>query len=374
MRTVFRAQAAEARLVLALCWAVLLLGVVAAWLPLGSVSGDEVAGHLAAAVLATAAAALFARLQLSVCRGGEALRQPWLAPVVMAFSVVPLAWGTLSPMVVLAWAPALVQRNLRQAVAATALLMVFLVWVFPRSGLAALGGYGDLFFELALYTVVFVTATRLAVLLDGLRFARELLARRRVDAERDRVGRDLHDIMGRTLVAASLRNQAALQALGDRDPAGARLLEQLHDTIGHGQAQLRALTTGPVITRLEDELAASRMLCERLQMALETDVRVPPPGGQASLVAFVVRESITNVLKHSRATRCRIVIAREAGETVVTVSHDGAALRGGTAPQTPDSRLPRAVSEAGGSVETVPRAGWSSTSVVRIPIESVVRS
>lgn len=165
MRTVLRAQAAEARLVLGLCWALLLLGVGSAWSQLGSAEGEPFAGRLATALLASAGAVLFARLQLSVSRGGAALGRRWLAPLVMATSLAPLLWGSASPMLVVAWAAALLQRDLRRSLVSSGLLLAVLVWVFPRSRLAAMGTFADLFFELLLYTVVLVTATRLAVLL-----------------------------------------------------------------------------------------------------------------------------------------------------------------------------------------------------------------
>lgn len=372
MRTVLRAQAAEARLVLGLCWALLLLGVGSAWSQLGSDEGEPFAGRLATALLASAGAVLFARLQLSVSRGGAALGRRWLAPLVMATSLAPLLWGSASPMLVVAWAAALLQRDLRRSLVSSGLLLAVLVWVFPRSRLAAMGTFADLFFELLLYTVVLVTATRLAVLLDELRLTREVLARRRVDAERERVGRDLHDIMGRTLVAASLRNQAALRALGDRDPAGARELERLHDTIGRGQAQLRELTSGPVVTRLDEELETCRMLCERVQIELAVDVRREPPGEQAALVAQVVRQSVTDLLGHSRATRCRIVLDRDDSVTVVTVTNDGSVPREESPASRPAGQLARAVVAAGGSIGTEHASGGLATRTVRLPIRSEV--
>lgn len=199
-----------------------------------------------------------------------------------------------------------------------------------------------------------------------------MLARRRVDAERERVGRDLHDIMGRTLVAASLRNQAALRALGDRDPAGARELERLHDTIGRGQAQLRELTSGPVVTRLDEELETCRMLCERVQIELAVDVRREPPGEQAPLVAQVVRESVTDLLGHSRATTCRIVLDRDDSVTVVTVTNDGSVLRVEPPASRPAGQLARAVVAAGGSIGTEHASGGLTTRTVRLQIRSEV--
>ncbi|NYK65183.1 sensor histidine kinase, partial [Salmonella enterica subsp. enterica serovar Typhimurium] len=63
--------------------------------------------------------------------------------------------------------------------------------------------------------------TKLSTALVELRSSQEEIARLRVDAERHRISRDLHDIIGRTLVATSMRQQAALH-LVDRDPQRAK--------------------------------------------------------------------------------------------------------------------------------------------------------
>ena len=95
--------------------------------------------------------------------------------------------------------------------------------------------------------IVLLTFALLARTLIQLEVSRERLARLSVDEERSRISRDLHDIIGRTLVAVSLRQEAALNLL-DRDVGLARRqLVASGETVREGQAQLRALTHGPMV-------------------------------------------------------------------------------------------------------------------------------
>ena len=164
--------------------------------------------------------------------------------------------------------------------------------------------------------------TRLVVVLDDLMVAREELARSKVDEERHRIARDLHDLMGRALVSASLRSEAALRMV-DRDPEAAKVhLVHLHQVVADGQAQLRQISTGPAITDLETETASARELCERLGIrhTIATHAELNPE--QSQLAAMVLREAITNMLKHSRPKQCWIMARSESQEVVLTVMND----------------------------------------------------
>lgn len=159
---------------------------------------------------------------------------------------------------------------------------------------------------------------------DRLLLAQEEVARLHVDRERERISRDLHDIMGRTLVAVSLRQQAAARLLqiGRADDAATQL-DAAHRIVDDGQATLRALTHGPTIADLSSEIAAARDLCERTGIAWDAQVgEVGTPDAQR-LCAAVLRESVTNMLKYSRPSTCWVRL-RDEGETLaLSVVNDG---------------------------------------------------
>lgn len=219
------------------------------------------------------------------------------------------------------------------AAAAAALVMPRFGWLAALVTLLAgtaltAGGQATPTAQVAIPLISLVVAvglealTRLAQALTDLRVSREQLARLQVDRERNRISRDLHDIVGRTLVAASLRIQAAAQLL-DRDIEGTRAqLERAHQALVDGQADLRRLTSGPITTTLADELKSARALCDRLRIHLTVEASAESVEDSNSLAARVVREGITNMLKHSNARACEVRIAT-APVLDVTITNDG---------------------------------------------------
>lgn len=296
-----------------------------------------VSGQLPRAVagiaLAIAASVIYVVWQLRVVRG--------MVPESTRLHVLVLTGAAAGALVVNdLWAPV--------PLALSAIMLVLPVWRAALAVFVLLVGFGafvaarwdDRFavvvplgiFALALVLYAF---TRLSVVIRELQLTREELARTRVDQERERMQRDLHDMLGRTLVTASLRNQVALRTL-DTDPVATREhLEQLHAVVTDGQARLRAVTSGPVIVSLADEIESATTLCQRLGIQITVDAGELPDGAPERDVGAIVRESITNMLKHSRALHCSVTIRAEVGSvvvTVVTVVNDGA----GAGTQGPD--------------------------------------
>lgn len=360
----FRAQAPEARATLVMCWGLLILMAAGFWLRTFELGAP---GMVGSAVVFTAAVPLFAVVQLHSCRGGEFLRTGWIPPVLLIGAILPAAWGTLSLALALAVAAIALQYRTSTSLLVSLAMTCALVGVLGGTDvLPGISVFAALT-ELAMYSVVLFAVTRLAVLLDDLHLTQEVHARRQIDLERERIGRDLHDLMGRTLVAASLRNQTALRTVGDRDPAMAARLEQLHETISRGQVQLRSLTSGPSIARLDDELDNARMLCERLNIRLATEIHKRPPGPLDALCGLVIRENITNVLKHSRASWCAITVDADGSETVITVTNNGGEPGIGSLDSAADSRVARAVAAAGGRTERRLNGVAIFESIARLP-------
>ncbi|PPI55395.1 sensor histidine kinase [Rathayibacter toxicus] len=165
---------------------------------------------------------------------------------------------------------------------------------------------------------------RLAVVSERLVLSREEVARLRVDEERCRIARDLHDILGRTLVVVSLREQAVLRLL--ERGRSAEAVEQLTASsriLAEGQAALRSLTDGPTIADFQVELRSAQELCERVGIAWEEQVASSGDAATQELAAAILREAVTNMLKHSRPVRCWIHQTEENGALVLTIGNDG---------------------------------------------------
>lgn len=174
-------------------------------------------------------------------------------------------------------------------------------------------------------TWVSYSLIRLSQLVVVLREARRDLARDAVIRERTRVARDLHDLVSSTLSALALQGEACRQLLVS-DPAMARArfgeLARLAERV---RAELLALAAGPAVLRTEDEVAAARSVLESVGVHVEVSVPAAPlpPEVDASLAA-VLREAVTNVVRHSRAVTCTIAITSGAGLVCLRVVNDGA--------------------------------------------------
>ncbi|EGD53470.1 signal transduction histidine kinase [Gordonia neofelifaecis NRRL B-59395] len=140
---------------------------------------------------------------------------------------------------------------------------------------------------------------------------RELNARLAVVAERERVARDVHDILGHSLTVISVKSELAGR-LVDLDPDRAKTeLAELNALAREALAEVRATVGNLRAPELPSVVAAA-------EIALTTagiDADLPDPdscdGVHAELFAWVLREAVTNVVRHSGATRCTVTLTAE---------------------------------------------------------------
>ncbi|MBE2998848.1 sensor histidine kinase [Nocardiopsis sp. HNM0947] len=155
-------------------------------------------------------------------------------------------------------------------------------------------------------------------------------ARLAVSEERLRFSRDMHDLLGHSLSALVVKSELAERVL-ERDPA--RAAEEMTEVQGLARrslSQVRAAVRGYREIDLHAEVEAVRTALAA--NGIRTEVSGVPengvPTGTAATAAWVVREGVTNVLRHSEATECRITFTRAGGDTgdalVVEVGNDRA--------------------------------------------------
>ncbi len=139
---------------------------------------------------------------------------------------------------------------------------------------------------------------------------RELDEQLAVIAERERVARDVHDILGHSLTVITLKSELAGR-LVDIDPDRAKVeLAELHSLSRHALAEVRSTVGGLRTPDLRTELASARtaLTAAEIEADLPTDLADLPPA-RSALFAWVVRESVTNVVRHSGARRCAVDVA-----------------------------------------------------------------
>jgi two-component system sensor histidine kinase DesK len=193
--------------------------------------------------------------------------------------------------------------------------------------------YPQTIFFTCYYAAVVVTggvavygSARLVGILGDLFAARTQLAERALDRERLRVSRDLHDLLGHSLSAVSLKGDLALRLLA-RDPRAARHeIESLTDLARTALRDMRAVAYGQHDVALEAEAESARAVLGAAGISVSCDVRLPglPPALDAAL-AWAVREGATNILRHAVATTCAIRAWRQDGTVRLEIVNDGAA-------------------------------------------------
>ncbi|MBF8184492.1 hypothetical protein ITP53_01770 [Nonomuraea sp. K274] len=181
------------------------------------------------------------------------------------------------------------------------------------------GAYFTLLTGLMVYGV-----SSLATLVDMVHAARGELARVAVVQERLRVARDLHDLLGHDLSAITVKSELAYRLLPG---AAERARQELQDVLAVARrslADVRVVAGGYRPMSLAAELTSA----ESMLVAAEMRVRVRSsveglPESLETVLAVVLREAVTNVLRHSKAQHCVIEATVEAGRVRLSVDNDG---------------------------------------------------
>jgi two-component system sensor histidine kinase DesK len=146
-------------------------------------------------------------------------------------------------------------------------------------------------------------------------------------AERERIGRDLHDLLGHTLSLVALKSELAGK-LVERDPqAAVRELAEVTRVARDALTQVRSAVTGIRAAGVASELASARLLLESDGIEFQYDIApVPLPPEVEMVLAMTLREAVTNVQRHARARNARARLQVEGADAVLTIQDDG---RGG---------------------------------------------
>ncbi|HEY1277734.1 MAG TPA: GAF domain-containing sensor histidine kinase [Thermoleophilaceae bacterium] len=152
------------------------------------------------------------------------------------------------------------------------------------------------------------------------------------DAERRRVGRDLHDGAQQRLMAVGNLLRLAARKLDDDDNEAAEVLRLAGDELGEAHTELRDLARGlhPVALSERGLESAIESLTVGCEMPVSVDVRAGELPEPIELAAyFIVSEALTNASKHAAPSPVRIRVAREDGALALEIADDG---RGGADP------------------------------------------
>jgi two-component system, NarL family, sensor histidine kinase DesK len=143
-------------------------------------------------------------------------------------------------------------------------------------------------------------------------------------AERERIARDLHDVLGHTLSVIALKSQLASK-IAERDPE--RALAEIREVEAIARTtldELREAVSGYRAAGITDELSRARDVLASAGLAVEceaADVRLAP--AHESVLALAIREAVTNVVRHARAHAVRLRLAAVGGACRFEIHDDG---------------------------------------------------
>jgi two-component system sensor histidine kinase DesK len=184
-------------------------------------------------------------------------------------------------------------------------------------------------------------------------------------AERERIARDLHDLLGHTLSVIVLKSELASR-LTATDPARAAVeIRDVERISRDALTQVRAAVRGYRSAGFDGELREAMRALEAAGIQVETSMEPPPLSpAQETVFAMALREAVTNIVRHAHATVCRLTLRRVGRfcEMVVSDNGKGGALDEGSGL----SGMRERVEALGGALE---RDGSHGTQLrIRVPV------
>ena len=247
----------------------------------------------------------------------------------IAYAVIPFNPGG-NTFIIYALAMAAASLPTRTAIWLSSILFVLMAiefwWIMPAPMLAV--GSVSVVAVIGTMVVAGVLFSRTRARRNAeLRLTQDEVRRLATVAERERIGRDLHDLLGHTLSVVAIKSELAGKLL-DRDPVAARAqIREVEDVARQALAQVREAVAGIRAAGFQAELAAARLAL--LSADVRLDQRLAPleiDGALGTVLAMSLREAVTNVLRHAAAQRVEVELGEEGGHLRLLIADDG---RGG---------------------------------------------
>ncbi len=203
----------------------------------------------------------------------------------------------------------------------------------------------------------------------ALRLSHEEVRRLAATAERERIGRDLHDLLGHTLSLITLKMELS-RKLFERDPARAQHeLAEAEQIARDALAQVRSAVTGFRAADMAAEIASAHLLLESSHVHLRHAPPPAMPGWIECGLAMVLREAVTNIARHAQASEAMIALQVEGNAVVLYVADDG---RGGvSASGNGLAGMRERVAALGGSLQIDSPRGGGTRLTVTVPLGDV---
>ncbi|MEU4538370.1 histidine kinase [Streptosporangium sp. NPDC023825] len=324
----------------------LTLGLVLAWVgPLSTLGDPDGQSRLSLLAVGVPGLLVFSVLYVRILQAavaGTGARGEIAASAVVGVILLltqdghPWSWGLLGP----AWASGAVLLMGRSAAITTTAAAIAVSLLLTSPGVDPGPGFTDMFLSphregvlpvLGAYLGVSATAPwanrlqlRFWQVVRAAEEGKEAQARLAVTEERLRFSRDLHDLVGHSLSAIAVKSEVAAKLSGVDAARAAGEMDEVRILARQTLKEIRTAVRGYRTVDLAAELRAMTAVLEAggIRCTLQMP-RDQVPEGAATLLAWVVREGTTNVLRHSSATECRTVMTVRDGSVVLTMTNDG---------------------------------------------------
>ncbi|MGH8290117.1 MAG: sensor histidine kinase [Steroidobacteraceae bacterium] len=143
-------------------------------------------------------------------------------------------------------------------------------------------------------------------------------------AERERIARDLHDVLGHTLSVVVLKSELAGKLMGSDAERARREIGEVEQIARQALSEVRETIRGYRAEGIGAEIARARRTLDAAGVSLDCQadgVRLNP--SHESVLSLVLREAVTNILRHAGASRCRLELAADERRTVLRVEDNG---------------------------------------------------
>ena len=166
--------------------------------------------------------------------------------------------------------------------------------------------------------------TRLSSALRKLHTTQEELACLKVEEERLRMARDLHDLLGHTLSLITLKSKLAGRLVEQEPARAAQEIREVEYVARQALHEVREAVTGYRQPRLANEVDSARQLLEAAGIACSLEyTELELAAASDAVLAWTVREGVTNVIRHSHAQHCVIRLNRGQNTVSAEVVNDG---------------------------------------------------
>jgi len=145
-------------------------------------------------------------------------------------------------------------------------------------------------------------------------------------AERERIARDLHDVLGHTLSVIAVKSELAARLVDKNPEQAGEEMRSVQDTARQALADVREAIGGIRTQELDEaiEQVRSGLRAADVELNYERDPDLALSKQREAMLALVIREAATNVIRHAQASQCRIELRREPnGEVSLEISDNG---------------------------------------------------